>query len=807
MELEKQASKIRQGFVSLPGSRDRANGPVIIINIGQWNLHSKDKLDSDKNVLQYEELVSLLGYLAQIPEDEARAQGFTVLIDGRKAPLKYLRRVLRACQQALYLMIRHVVIIQPERFFEQQKFNFELLKEAYEFKTSMTSVHRLTKYIDVAQLPEALGGTFRYNANVWVDLRKRYENFIVKVNNWLQTTKRLENSNISDSMLSAGGDIVKKVATNSAVDLYKMGNDLLDDLLPVDATTLKSGNSDWNDAAKKIEQLLKQLKEAEEFSCQENKNAEQHKTASAKLIEDYSQGVNNLLFWICGAGEKWLLTLHEIGDSADDARQLVKEHLELEIKSKELMDQVDELNDMANTLLTEFPDESDSVESNKMQLNKIVKVFCYRIQRQKRISLQSVLFHEKLNDFSRTTDVLLESLCTEVKAENSDDVEAEKYTMERKAEKMENIYHDVVDTGISFIDELCVDESNSVGRAIARDYSAAVVHIRSKMHETRDRRRRCQDLLDVRRLKLQQLLQLYTCENDGEQATCCFANLMHKSATRWIEELYETLINDYSEIECNGIEMGIFQEDRAKLEETARSTYEYGKQLCQVALVLRRSLRMEVQPQLTLNQKLENIWGKFCRALSESESNINIAIAFYTTANEVNHKLDDLNEKLIGRNMDVNRRPLAYMINMEKNRLGGDMRELRHIAAVLTKQFDSKNYRNKYIGEQKSAVPQHIQLQLEEIEEKFHNLNINISKVMNCHEPKANSPTEPDVLSTSNFSVDNKRKLHTNGSDSHNDNALNNVVQENNSDKDIPSHLDADTDSPTLPVTLLSEAR
>lgn len=32
--------------------------------------------------------------------------------------------------------------------------------------------------------------------------------------------------------------------------------------------------------------------------------------------------------------------------------------------------------------------------------------------------------------------------------------------------------------GVSFIDELCIDESNSSGRAVTRDYSPGIVHIR-----------------------------------------------------------------------------------------------------------------------------------------------------------------------------------------------------------------------------------------------------------------------------------------------------------------------------------------
>ena len=64
------------------------------------------------------------------------------------------------------------------------------------------------------------------------------------------------------------------------------------------------------------------------------------------------------------------------------------------------MEQVNDLNDMADKLLAEFPENSGSIESNKEQLNRISKAFCSRIERQKRVSLQSVLFHEKLNEVS-----------------------------------------------------------------------------------------------------------------------------------------------------------------------------------------------------------------------------------------------------------------------------------------------------------------------------------------------------------------------------------------------------------------------
>lgn len=56
-----------------------------------------------------------------------------------------------------------------------------------------------------------------------------------------------------------------------------------------------------------------------------------------------------------------------------------------------------------------------------------------------------------------------------------------------------------------------------MGKEVTRDYTTGVVHVRQQLEDVEDRRRRCNDLVEVRRLKLQQMLQLFTCEQDGEQ--------------------------------------------------------------------------------------------------------------------------------------------------------------------------------------------------------------------------------------------------------------------------------------------------
>ncbi|RCN30494.1 hypothetical protein ANCCAN_23730 [Ancylostoma caninum] len=237
---------------------------------------------------------------------------------------------------------------------------------------------------------------------------------------------------------------------------------------------------------------------------------------------------------------------------------------------------------------------------------------------------QSEEFHTKMSELTRKTDVLLESLCTDLMMNDLAAVESEKSNLEEKVSAMEKMYESVTMCGASFIDDLSAEEVNVHGKRVIRDYMAGIVHVREQLAAARERRKRCLELVDVRRLKLQQFTQLFTCENDAQQAI------------KWLEELHETLLKDYNQIGSAEDDLRYLREDRLKLEDTARSTYEYGRQLCQVALVLRRSLRMDVKNQIGLNEKLEQTWGRLCRALSENEAKLNVTEAFNTTIVEKN---------------------------------------------------------------------------------------------------------------------------------------------------------------------------
>ncbi|VDL83298.1 unnamed protein product [Nippostrongylus brasiliensis] len=345
--------------------------------------------------------------------------------------------------------------------------------------------------------------------------------------------------------------------------------------------------------------------------------------------------------------------------------------------SGEIVSQADELAELASRLMAAVPAHSITLEKAREQVRGLARQYANRVERQTGMARQSEEFHTRLSDLTRKTDVLLESLCTDLMMNDLAAVESEKSNLEEKVSAMEKMYESVTTCASSFIDDLSAEEMNVHGKRVVRDYMAGIVHVREQLSAARERRKRCLELVDVRRLKLQQFTQLFTCENDAQQAI------------KWLEELHETLLKDYNQLGGADEELRHLRDDRMKLEETARSTYEYGRQLCQVALVLRRSLRMDVKNQIGLNEKLEQTWGRLCRALSENEAKLNVTEAFNTTVVEVNHRIEELGHKI----QEVRESQLSpeAVCAHERRHLNNDIQELRHIADMLIAQVNANH--------------------------------------------------------------------------------------------------------------------
>ena len=83
--------------------------------------------------------------------------------------------------------------------------------------------------------------------------------------------------------------------------------------------------------------------------------------------------------------------------------------------------------------------------------------------------------------------------------------------------------------------------ANTRGDDVTPDYSKGIAHVRLTLDELRERKLRTDELCDVRRIKLQQLLQLKQSERDAEQVEirlCAKTNTLNFNSTR-IEDLHE----------------------------------------------------------------------------------------------------------------------------------------------------------------------------------------------------------------------------------------------------------------------------
>ncbi|CAI4228186.1 unnamed protein product [Auanema sp. JU1783] len=661
MDIHKHRSKVAKNVASLPGSRDRVGGPVIVIDPpidgGRILTRTSSSPEVAASSFPYEDLVSLLGYFAEIADKSAASKGFVVLVDARKVPPKALKSILRACQQALYKKIRLALIVQPDKFLNQQKINVDLILEGYDFRTVLLSVHKLSKYIDISQLTEQFGGTFVYEPEQWSNERERIEAILLRLFNRKQDfiTPNYECLPLSNNE-----------------EAFKDAEALATEL------TQNSHNHDHQAASDIIKKAIEDVKMA--ATRPEREAIEQKKVEEAqeknRMLEEHAEGVNRLLDWIEGAGERWLLTLHEIGESKDEARQLMKEHQQLAAKSKELINTSEELAELSSRLMAAVPAHAITLEKARDQVRVIAEQFSNRVNRQMDMARRSEEFHTLTADLTRKTDLLLECLCTDPRVTDLAGAEVERAAMEEKVAVMDKIYETVCNTGGSFIEDLASSEFRTAGRKVVRDYSAGIAHINDQLASARERRRRCLDLVDVRRLKLQQFVQLYTCENDANQAI------------KWLEELHDTLLKDYNQVGCDENDLQCLREDRMKLEETARSTYEYGKQLCQVGMVLRRSLRLDALPQTNITEKLEQTWGRLCRALSDNEAKLNVTDAFNSTIVEIRRRIEEIEKKakdiLPGRDIES-------ILAVERRRLSEDIRELSHIKDMLSTQINANH--------------------------------------------------------------------------------------------------------------------
>ena len=77
----------------------------------------------------------------------------------------------------------------------------------------------------------------------------------------------------------------------------------------------------------------------------------------------------------------------------------------------------------------------------------------------------------------------------------------------------------------NILDQLSLPIKNAFGKDVTPDHRRHVLHVEHVTADLQDRKSRCDELADVRRLKLEQILQMRTCDQDAAKVS--FENFVY----------------------------------------------------------------------------------------------------------------------------------------------------------------------------------------------------------------------------------------------------------------------------------------
>ncbi|KAH9498307.1 S14 domain and spectrin repeat-containing protein 1 [Bulinus truncatus] len=587
-----------------------------------------------------DELVTCLKYLTQIPSEETKKKGCSAIVDTRDGSWVNLNMVMTCLKQAVggYLKQVLVVVLDYDKRINQSRVSG--------LEPAFLTVGLLHRYIDSKQLTFDLGGQLEYNHDTWLHLQMNYERFThdskaaieyldsqeVEIQQSLGSTAR------SDPLASPLETLrkhrqFKESVKDLPVEVIRQGQELLTTL----SENRASGYSDSQGFVPTLDHLevQKQVKRVLQYltnrvdKLQDLLEDKDRSLNSSIQYEEWKRNINTVINWVLGPGEKLLASQSDIGDSYESAEELRKRHEELEIKCTDTYGQYAELRHTAEEILKEGLSLENDLKAERDYMDTVCRSFASRLERRRNLLITSVRFHRFAEDFSQLLDELLVLLCSDIKAETVESVEEAMKILQDKCDACDKIAEESLNDGQSLLDEMSRPIKNAFGKDITPDYANKIKCINKKLGDLQERKLRCDELADVRKLKLQQFLQLRTCERDTDQAI------------DWINELCDVMVTSQSDLGRNSEEAESLHEQHKKFAATAEGTYDYGKGLLQAALVLRRSLRQDIEPNNEQARRLEEAWKRFSQGTSEQANRLTVCAMFLNESDKLMNAMDD----------------------------------------------------------------------------------------------------------------------------------------------------------------------
>ncbi|KAF2987507.1 hypothetical protein EK904_002548 [Melospiza melodia maxima] len=548
-----------------------------------------------------DELSVTLDYLLSIPSEKCKARGFTVIVDGRKSQWNVVKTVVLMLQNVVPAEVSLVCVVKPDEFWDKKVTHFCFWKEKDRlgFEVILVSANKLTRYIEPCQLTEDFGGTLTYDHMDWLNKRLVFEKF----------TK--ESTSLLDelALINNGSDKGNQQERERSIDLNFLPSVDPETVLQtgIDTLCIPEGH-----------ELLSELQQRR-FNGSDG-------GVSWSPMDDELLAQPQVMKLLDSLREQYT-RYQEVCRQRSKRTQL--EEIQQKVMQEWFAVYV-ELNQQIAALLN-AGDEEDLVELKALQQQ--LSDVCYRQASQlefRQNLLQAALeFHSVAQDLSQQLDGLLGMLCVDVAPADGASIQQTLKLLEEKLKSVDLGLQGLREKGQSLLDQISNQASWAYGKDVTIENKENVDHIQGVMEDMQLRKQRCEDMVDVRRLKMLQMVQLFKCEEDAAQAV------------EWLSELLDALLKTHIRLGDDAQETKVLLEKHRKFVDVAQSTYDYGRQLLQATVVLCQSLRCTSRSSGDTLPRLNRVWKQFTVTSEERVHRLETAVAFHSTAEKILQECPD----------------------------------------------------------------------------------------------------------------------------------------------------------------------
>uniref|UniRef100_A0A674HLZ0 SEC14 and spectrin domain containing 1 n=1 Tax=Taeniopygia guttata TaxID=59729 RepID=A0A674HLZ0_TAEGU len=567
---------LKKKLAFLSGGKDRRSGLILTIPL------CLEQTSMD-------ELSVTLDYLLSIPSEKCKARGFTVIVDGRKSQWNVVKTVVLMLQNVVPAEVSLVCVVKPDEFWDKKVTHFCFWKEKDRlgFEVFEKFTKESTSLLDeLALINNGSDKGTQQERERSIDM-----NFLPSVD--------------PETVLQTGHELLSELQQRRF-----NGSDGGVSWSPMDDELLAQPQ-----VMKLLDSLREQYTRYQEVCRQRSKRTQ---------LEEIQQKVMQVVNWLEGPGSEQLRTQWGIGDSIRASQALQQKHEEIESQHSEWFAVYVELNQQIAALLN-AGDEEDLVELKALQQQ--LSDVCYRQASQlefRQNLLQAALeFHSVAQDLSQQLDGLLGMLCVDVAPADGASIQQTLKLLEEKLKSVDLGLQGLREKGQSLLDQISNQASWAYGKDVTIENKENVDHIQGVMEDMQLRKQRCEDMVDVRRLKMLQMVQLFKCEEDAAQAV------------EWLSELLDALLKTHIRLGDDAQETKVLLEKHRKFVDVAQSTYDYGRQLLQATVVLCQSLRCTSRSSGDTLPRLNRVWKQFTVTSEERVHRLEAAVAFHSTAEKI----------------------------------------------------------------------------------------------------------------------------------------------------------------------------